>query len=142
MNEIPGVAPAIEIPGVKNVDMKLEVVVIPVSDVDRAKSFDHETLGWRLDRDLKVSVDCRALQVTPLNSQCSVAFPTGVNDAEPAQAQGTLEDIDDARTELIACGVDVSEVYHDATGVFKHGETEAPSQARTPKVIPTLPTAR
>jgi catechol 2,3-dioxygenase-like lactoylglutathione lyase family enzyme len=94
------------------VDMNLEVVTLPVSDVDRAKSF-YESLGWRLDIDLVVSDDVRTVQFTPPHSQCSIQVGKGRTTAEPGSAQGMIlvvEDIDAARNDLISRGVDVSEV--------------------------------
>jgi catechol 2,3-dioxygenase-like lactoylglutathione lyase family enzyme len=95
------------------VDMKLEVVTLPVSDVDRAKSF-YESLGWRLDIDLVVSDDVRTVQFTPPHSQCSIQFGKGRTTAEPGSAQAMIlvvEDIDAAGDDLISRGVDVSEVH-------------------------------
>ena len=94
------------------VDMNLEVVTLPVSDVDRAKSF-YESLGWRFDIDLVVSEDVRTVQFTPPHSQCSIQFGKGGTTAEPGSAQAMIlvvEDIDAARGDLISRGVDVSEV--------------------------------
>ncbi len=94
------------------VDMKLEVVTLPVSDVDRAKSF-YESLGWRLDIDLVISDDVRTVQFTPPHSQCSIQVGKGGTTAEPGSAQGLIlvvEDIDAARDDLISRDVDVSEV--------------------------------
>ena len=94
------------------VDMKLEVVTLPVSDVDRAKSF-YQSLGWRLDIDLVVSDDIRTVQFTPPHSQCSIQFGKGRTTAEPGSARGLIlvvDDIDAARDDLISRGVDVSEV--------------------------------
>ena len=94
------------------VDMKLEVVTLPVADVDRAKSF-YQSLGWRLDIDLVISDDVRTVQFTPPHSQCSIQVGKGGTTAEPGSAQGLLlvvEDIDAAREDLISRGVDVSEV--------------------------------
>ena len=94
------------------VDMNLEVVTLPVSDVDRTKSF-YESLGWRLDIDLVVSDDARTVQFTPPHSQCSIQFGKGRTTAEPGSAQAMIlvvEDIDAARDDLISRGVDVSEV--------------------------------
>jgi catechol 2,3-dioxygenase-like lactoylglutathione lyase family enzyme len=95
------------------VDMNLEVVTLPVSDVDRAKSF-YESLGWRLDIDLVLSDDVRTVQFTPPHSQCSIQFGKGRTTAEPGSAQAMIlvvEDIDTARDDLISRGVDVSEVH-------------------------------
>ena len=93
-------------------DMKLEVVTLPVSDVDRAKSF-YESLGWRFDIDLVVSDDVRTVQFTPPHSQCSIQFGKGGTAAEPGSMSGLIlvvEDIDAVRADLISRGVDVSEV--------------------------------
>ena len=108
-------------------DMKLEVVVIPVSDVDRAKDF-YQGLGWRLDADFATSADFRVVQVTPPGSTASVIFGTGVTSAAPGSVrdlQLVVTDIEAARDELAGAGVDVSEVFHDAGGVFHHAGTEA-----------------
>jgi catechol 2,3-dioxygenase-like lactoylglutathione lyase family enzyme len=105
---------ATQIPSTGMVDTKLEVVVIPVSDVDRAKRF-YGSLGWRLDGDFSDSKDWRAVQMTPPGSQCSVIFGKGVTTATPGSVQGLLlivSDIGAARAELIGYGVDVSEVFH------------------------------
>lgn len=94
------------------VDMNLEVVTLPVSDVDRAKAF-YESLGWRFDIDLVVSDQIRTVQFTPPHSQCSIQFGTGGTQAEPGSAQMTflvVDDIDAARDDLIARGVEVSAV--------------------------------
>jgi catechol 2,3-dioxygenase-like lactoylglutathione lyase family enzyme len=100
--------------GVGKVDMKLEVVVIPVSDVDRAKEF-YGGLGWRLDADFSTSDD-HVVQFTPPGSQCSVHFGTNLTSAAPGSAQSLLivSDIQAARDELVGRGVEVSEVFHYA----------------------------
>jgi len=108
-------------------DMKLEVVVIPVSDVDRAKEF-YAGLGWRLDADVVTGGDFRVVQLTPPGSPCSIIFGTGVSSAAPGSAQGlhlVVSDIEGARAGLAAHGVQVSEVFHDAGGVFHHADTVA-----------------
>src|SRR5579871_635137 len=108
-------------------DFRLEVVVIPVSDVDRAKAF-YEGLGWRLDADFATGPDFRVVQLTPPGSACSVIFGTGVSSAAPGSAQGlqlVVPDIDAARDELARGGAPVSEVFHDATGVFHHADDQA-----------------
>ena len=99
---------------VGQVDMKLEVVTIPVSDVDRAKAF-YETLGWRLDADF-ITPDDHAIQFTPPGSQGSVHFGTNLTTAAPGSAQVLLivSDIQAARDELVRRGVEVSEVFHYA----------------------------
>jgi catechol 2,3-dioxygenase-like lactoylglutathione lyase family enzyme len=94
--------------------MKLEVVVIPVSNVDRAKRF-YDDLGWRLDADFVVGDDFRVVQFTPPGSPCSIHFGTGVTSAVPGSARGlylVVSDIQSARAELVDRGVDVSEVFH------------------------------
>ncbi len=96
------------------IDMKLEVVTLPVSDVDRAKSF-YQSLGWRLDADFDISDDVRAVQLTPPRSGCSIAFGRGLTTAEPGSAQRfelVVSDIDAAREDLIGRGVEVSELFH------------------------------
>src|SRR5690349_12999157 len=96
------------------VDMKLEVVVIPVSDVDRAKEF-YAKLGWRLDADFSAGDDWRAVQFTPPGSGCSVIFGKNVTPAAPGSAQGLyliVADVEAARKELLGRGVKVSEVFH------------------------------
>ena len=103
-----------------NVDMKFEIVVIPVSDVDRAKEF-YGRLGWRLDADYDNGDDFRVIQFTPPGSGCSVIFGKNVTAAAPGSAQGLyliVSDIEAARDELVAHGVDASEVFHDAGGVY------------------------
>jgi catechol 2,3-dioxygenase-like lactoylglutathione lyase family enzyme len=103
-------------------DMKLEVVVLPVSDVDRAKTF-YLSLGWRLDADFPGDGGFRVVQLTPQGSACSVIFGSGVTDAAPGSIdslQLVVTDIDAARAELVDHGVDVSGVFHDAGGVFHH----------------------
>ena len=104
-----------EVPAVGTIDMKLEVVTLPVSDIDRARSF-YESLGWRLDIDLVVSDDIRLLQMTPPHSECSIHFGKGLY-PPTAMAPGSLDrvylavdDIDAAREDLISRGVDVSAV--------------------------------
>jgi catechol 2,3-dioxygenase-like lactoylglutathione lyase family enzyme len=95
-------------------DLKLEVVVIPVSDVDRSKQF-YGSLGWRLDADFPISDVLRVVQFTPPGSACSIQFGKGVSSAAPGSAQNLIlvvSDIEAARDELIGNGVDVSEVSH------------------------------
>src|ERR1700722_9787679 len=98
-------------------DMKLEVVLLPVSDVDRAKRF-YEQWGCRLDADFDISEDYRIVQVTPPGSECSIIFGKGLTTAEPGSVQGlqlTVFDIEKAREELVVSGVvNVSEIFHDA----------------------------
>jgi catechol 2,3-dioxygenase-like lactoylglutathione lyase family enzyme len=109
------------------VQMRLEVVVLPVSDVDRAKEF-YERLGWRLDADVVNGDDFRVIQLTPPGSPCSIIFGTGITTAAPGSADGlylVVDDIEAAGAELSAHGVQVSEVFHDAGGVFHHAGTTA-----------------
>jgi catechol 2,3-dioxygenase-like lactoylglutathione lyase family enzyme len=107
------------------VDMKLEVVVLPVTDVDRAKAF-YGALGWREDADFPGDQSFRVVQMTPPGSACSVIFGSGVTGAVPGTAEGlqlVVDDIDAARAELAAKGAEVSDVFHDAGGVFHHAGT-------------------
>src|SRR5215813_9922097 len=102
-------------PSAGMVDIKLEVVVIPVSDVDRAKRF-YASMGWRLDADFATSEDFRVVQLTPPGSPCSIIFGKGVTSAAPGSVQDTMlivSDIEAARAALVARGVEVSEVFHD-----------------------------
>jgi len=102
------------------VDMKFEIVVIPVSDIDRAKEF-YGRLGWRLDADFATGDDFRVMQFTPHGSGCSVIFGKNVTAAAPGSAQGLyliVSDIAAARKELLGRGVEISEVFHDASGVY------------------------
>jgi len=104
---------------VEPVDMKLEVVLIGVSDVDRAKAF-YENLGWRLDIDVAAG-DFRGVQLTPHNSEASIIFGKGIASAKPGSASAlvlAVDDLDAARNDLVARGVKVSEVFHYAGGPF------------------------
>src|SRR3954464_3225107 len=103
-----------------NVDMKLEVVVIPVSDVDRAKEF-YARLGWRLDAEFGAGDDFRIMQFTPPGSGCSIIFGKNITAAAPGSAQGlylAVSDIEAARRELLGRGVAISGAFHDAGGVY------------------------
>jgi catechol 2,3-dioxygenase-like lactoylglutathione lyase family enzyme len=105
---------------VAKVDMKFEIVVIPGSDVDRAKEF-YARLGWRLDADYDNGKDFRVIQFTPPGSGCSVIFGKNVTGAAPGSAQGLyliVDDIEAARKNLLRHGVEVSEVFHGAADVF------------------------
>ena len=100
--------------------MKFEVIVIPVSDLDRAKEF-YGRLGWRLDADYESGKDFRVIQFTPPGSGCSIIFGKNVTAAAPGSAQGLyliVSDIAAARDELLGRGVKISEVFHDAGGVY------------------------
>src|SRR3984885_10270671 len=108
----------IETPRAQAVDMRLEIVVVPVSDVDRAKRF-YDGLGWRLDADFAAGDDYRVIQFTPPGSGCSVIFGRNVTAAAPGSAQGLyliVSDVEATRKELLGRGVEVSEVFHDAGG--------------------------
>ena len=105
---------------VAKVDMKFEIVVIPVSGVDRAKEF-YAKLGWRLDADYDNGTDFRVIQFTPPGSGCSVIFGKNVTGAAPGSAQGLyliVDDIEAARKNLLRRGVEVSEVFHGADDVY------------------------
>jgi catechol 2,3-dioxygenase-like lactoylglutathione lyase family enzyme len=104
----------------RGIDLKLEIVVIPVSDVDRAKTF-YAGLGWRLDADYASGDDYRVIQFTPPGSSCSVIFGKNVTAAAPGSAQGLyliVSDLEAARKELLGRGVEISEPFHDAGDVY------------------------
>jgi catechol 2,3-dioxygenase-like lactoylglutathione lyase family enzyme len=101
-------------------DMRLEVVIVPVSDVDRAKAF-YEGLGWRMDIDYTNGDDFRVVQLTPPGSQASIIIGTGITSAAPGSVEGlqlVVDDVTAARAELADRGADVSEVFHDIGGIF------------------------
>ena len=103
----------------KPVNMKLEVVLLGVSDVDRAKAF-YESLGWRVDIDIAVG-DFRGVQITPYNSEASIIFGKGTASVKPGSAHNfvlAVDDLDAARNDLVARGVAVSEIFHYAAGPF------------------------
>ena len=104
-------------------EMKLEVVLVPVSDVDRAKAF-YEKLGWRMDIDyVGDEAGFRVVQFTPPGSACSIIFGEGITSADPGSYEGlqlTVTDIVAAREELVGLGIEVSEVFHDSGGIFHH----------------------
>jgi catechol 2,3-dioxygenase-like lactoylglutathione lyase family enzyme len=103
-------------------DMRLEVVVVPVSDADRARDF-YTMLGWRLDADIAGEDGFRVVQLTPPGSACSIILGSGITSAAPGSADGlqlVVDDIEAARADLIGHGVEVSDVFHDAGGVFHH----------------------
>ena len=117
------------------VPLRLEVAVIPVSDVDRARDF-YAGLGWRLDADFTVHEGYRVVQFTPPGSSTSVNFGQGVTAMTPGTVQDLMlvvEDLDAARAELISRGADVSEIWHDETGVFHHAGTAGRVPGRDPK---------
>jgi catechol 2,3-dioxygenase-like lactoylglutathione lyase family enzyme len=114
---------ATQIPTAAAVDLKLEVIIIPVSDVDRAKRF-YESLGWRLDGDFSDGDGWRGIQFTPPGSGCSVIFGKNLTPAAPGSVQGLyliVSDIESARQELLRRGVKISEVFHDAGKVHVGG---------------------
>jgi catechol 2,3-dioxygenase-like lactoylglutathione lyase family enzyme len=121
---------------VGNVDMALEVIVIPVSDADRAKEF-YRSLGWRLDADVAAGDDFRLVQFTPPGSGCSIQFGTSLTSAAPGSAQGLyliVSDIGAVRDDLVAHGVKVSEVFHEGTGGARFhdvGRVAGPSPDRS-----------
>ena len=102
-------------------DWKLELVAVPVSDVDRAKAFYTEKAGFNADHDHRVSDEVRFVQLTPPGSACSIAIGSGISQSEPGSVQGmqlVVSDINAARTELAERGVDVSEVQEFDWGSF------------------------
>lgn len=125
-----------ENPRKQALDTKLEIVVIPVSDVDRAKRF-YGDLGWRLDADFARDDGFRVIQFTPPGSGCSVIFGADVTSAKPGSAQGhylIVSDIEAACAELARHGVKVSGPFHDVGGIFHHagekGRLDGPDPAR------------
>ena len=122
-----------EVRAAGTVEMKLEVVVVPVSDVDRARDF-YGGLGWREDADFATD-ELRVVQFTPPGSACSIIFGENVTTGVPGSLQDlqlTVFDIDAARAELIARGVDVGEIFHDTGGVFHHAGTEGRAAGPAP----------
>jgi predicted enzyme related to lactoylglutathione lyase len=115
-------------------DLKLEIVVVPVSDVDRAKRF-YEMLGWRLDADIAVGNELRVVQFTPPGSACSFFIGKGLTPAAPGSLQSLyliVSDIEAARTEIAGRGVEISEVFHGGGGFFyKAGRESGPDPQHT-----------
>ncbi|MGW6356887.1 VOC family protein [Streptomyces sp. NPDC055092] len=102
--------------------LKLEMIVLPVSDIDRAKAF-YEKVGFRLDVDYTANEDVRVVHFTPPGSECSITFGQGMTPIAPGSFQGLyliVSDIEKARAELVGRGIEVSEIFHDAGGLF-HG---------------------
>ena len=121
--------PAATKPSTGDLEMKLEVIVLPVANVDRAKRF-YESMGWRLDADFATGGDWRVVQFTPPGSQCSIHFGKGITTAVPGSVQGLMlavYDVHATRAELVARGVEVSEVFH-----FEGGRRVAATNARMP----------
>lgn len=105
-------------------DLKLELVVIPVSDVDRAKTFYSEKVGFSEDVDTRVSDEMRVVQLTPPGSACSIGIGTGITDAAPGSVRGlhlVVSDIEATRSELVERGMDVSEIRHFESGTWVPG---------------------
>ena len=126
---------AIKTPTAQAAEMKIEVVVIPVSDVDRAKRF-YADLGWRLDLDITADDRYRVIQFTPPGSSCSIIFGRGVTTAAPGSAQGLhliVSDIVAVRAQLLARGIEVSEPFYDAGGLFHHASQESLTQGLQPQ---------
>jgi catechol 2,3-dioxygenase-like lactoylglutathione lyase family enzyme len=126
---------ATHIPAAATTDLKLEVVVIPVSDVDRAKRF-YESIGWRLDADFAAEDYWRLVQMTPPGSQCSVMFGKGFTTAEPGSVQGTflvVDDIEATRERLIERGVRMSEVFHFDGMLLRAAGTKGRVPGRDPE---------
>ncbi|MGC5311808.1 VOC family protein [Micromonospora zamorensis] len=103
-------------------EYKLEVIVLPVADVDRAKEF-YTRIGFREDLDYIDGPDFRVVHFTPPGSHCSLVFGIGIGEAQPGSVENlhlVVCDIEQARADLVACGVDVSQIFHDEDGVFHH----------------------
>jgi catechol 2,3-dioxygenase-like lactoylglutathione lyase family enzyme len=109
-----------------NMDLKLEVLVVPVSDVDRAKEF-YDQLGFRLDIDYIASDSFRVAQFTPPGSEASIIIGTGITTAQPGSLQNlhvVVSDIEATHADLLARGIDVSDIFHDEGGIFHHAGTK------------------
>jgi catechol 2,3-dioxygenase-like lactoylglutathione lyase family enzyme len=109
-------------------DWKLELVVIPVTDVDRAKHFYGEQVGFVVDHDTRISEEMRVVQLTPAGSTCSIAIGNGMTSSTPGSVQGiqlVVSDIDAARAKLLEGGVEVSPIQHFAEGGLVDGRGEA-----------------
>ncbi|GGX79903.1 VOC family protein [Streptomyces fructofermentans] len=104
-------------------DLKLELLVLPVSDVDRAKEF-YEKVGFRLDLDVEATAEWRAVHLTPPGSECAIMIGKGLTAAAPGSSQGlylVVPDIEASRKDLVERGIEVSEVFHDGGGLIFHG---------------------
>jgi catechol 2,3-dioxygenase-like lactoylglutathione lyase family enzyme len=114
-------------------EMRLEIVLLGVSDVDRAKAF-YESLGWRMDADLGGG-DYRVVQLTPPGSGCSVMFGSQVTSVAPGSAELMLAvgDLEATRADLVERGIEVREVFHDAGGSFYHTATDTWASGRDPE---------
>ena len=123
------------VPSAQLAEMKIEVIVIPVADVDRAKRF-YANLGWRLDVDVAADAQYRIVQFTPPGSSCSIIFGQGVTWAAPGSAQGLhliVSDLVAACTQLKGHGVEVSEPFYDAGGLFHHADPRGVTQGLQPQ---------
>jgi catechol 2,3-dioxygenase-like lactoylglutathione lyase family enzyme len=124
-------------PPVKAGEFRLEVVLVPVSDVDRAKEF-YEGLGWRLDADIAHGEDFRIVQFTPPGSACSIQFGTNIASDPPGSAHSLyliVPDIEAARGELLARGADVSEVFHEGAPGARFHDSVGPTARSRPSAI-------
>jgi catechol 2,3-dioxygenase-like lactoylglutathione lyase family enzyme len=124
-----------DIPAAATVDLKLEVVVLPVSDVERSKRF-YGSLGWRLDADFSAGDTWRLVQMTPPGSPCSVMFGKGFTTAAPGSMQGTflvVSNLEAARADLIGRGADVSEVFHFESDLLRVAGTQGRAAGRDPQ---------
>ncbi len=116
------------------VDYQLEVIVLPVADVDRAKEF-YRRIGFREDLDYVDGQDFRVVHFTPPGSHCSIVVGKGIGTAAPGSVENVhliVRDIEEARADLVGRGVEVSEIFHDADGVFHH----AGDEKRVPGLYP------
>jgi catechol 2,3-dioxygenase-like lactoylglutathione lyase family enzyme len=116
-------------------DLKLEVLIVPVSDVDAAKAF-YEALGFRLDADYAVADDYRIVQLTPAGSETSIIIGTGLTTAVPGSMEGlhlVVYDIEKAHEDIVSRGIDISDVFHDVTGIFHHAGTAGRVPGPDPK---------
>jgi catechol 2,3-dioxygenase-like lactoylglutathione lyase family enzyme len=117
------------------VEMRLEVVVLPVTDIDRAKRF-YAALGWRLDIDTSTGADFRLIQFTPPGSDCSVIFGKGITNAAPGSVQGlhlVVSDIEVALEDLLRRGIPISAPFHDAGGIFHRTGAEGHAPGPNPQ---------
>ena len=120
------------------VAMRLEAAVIPVADVDRARAF-YEGLGWHVDADLQIDDHARVVQITPPGSPASILFGKGTTTMTPGTVEDmvlVVDDVDVARAQLISRGVDVTEVWHDVTGIYHHAGSEGRVSGRDPEGRP------
>ncbi|MFE0631516.1 VOC family protein [Streptomyces sp. NPDC058864] len=115
-------------------NLKLEMIVLPVSDIDRAKDF-YEKAGFRLDVDYTASEDFRIVHLTPPGSECSIIFGEGMTPIAPGSLQGLyliVSDIEEAHAELTGRGIEVSEIFHDAGGLLFHSHEDGDATHSSP----------